>query len=324
MLKQTRWYLHPVLIFILSTVALAISLFLYIYWYVGVSGRLHAVIQRYQLDPNQFFEAKTWVVILVLSLLVVVILAGILTIFIYNLKTLQLYRLQQSFINNFTHELKTPVTSLKLYLETFERHELPRTEQLKYIGFMLQDTERLSGNINSILNLARIESKLYEKAFLPVDMTEAVRQFLAGNRHIFRNCEIHMENPAEGPIYYPVIGPLFEMLLMNILINAMKYNTSDRPRIEIAFEQRDLSLLIHFRDNGIGLPKGEKLKIFRKFYQGPRNEGIPAGGSGIGLYLVQQIARLHQGKITADSEGEGMGSVFTLILPYGQGEGALR
>ena len=122
--------------------------------------RLKSVIARYRLDANQFFEAQTWVVILSLSLLVAVILAGILIIFIYNLKTLQLYRLQHTFINNFTHELKTPVTSLKLYLETFAKHELPREEQLRYIRFMLQDTERLSGNINSILNLARIESRL--------------------------------------------------------------------------------------------------------------------------------------------------------------------
>ena len=120
-MKQAKWFIHPIFVFILSTVALAISLFLYIYWYVGVSAGLKSVIARYRLDANQFFEAQTWVVILILSLLVGVILAGILIIFIYNLKTLQLYRLQHTFINNFTHELKTPVTSLKLYLETFAK-----------------------------------------------------------------------------------------------------------------------------------------------------------------------------------------------------------
>ena len=164
-MKQAKWFIHPIFVFVLSTAALAISLFLYIYWYIGVSAALKSVIARYRLDANQFFEAQTWVVILILSLLVGVILAGILIIFIYNLKTLQLYRLQHTFINNFTHELKTPVTSLKLYLETFAKHELPREEQLRYIGFMLQDAERLSGNINSILNLARIESRLYEGEF---------------------------------------------------------------------------------------------------------------------------------------------------------------
>jgi len=228
---------------------------------------------------------------------------------------LQLYRLQHTFINNFTHELKTPVTSLKLYLETFAKHDLPRAEQLKYIGFMLQDTERLSVNINSILNLARIESRLYEGPLTRVDLVETIRQFIANNRHLFRNGEIHLENPSKQPIKYPIIISLFEMLLINILTNAMKYNTSERPRVEISFEKGENSLLIRFRDNGIGILPAERKQIFRKFTQGRRDDRIPAGGSGIGLYLVQQIARLHHGKVVADSEGLGKGSVFTLTLP---------
>jgi two-component system, OmpR family, phosphate regulon sensor histidine kinase PhoR len=316
-MKQTRWYFHPIFFFVLSTIALAISLILYIYWYVSVSAGLKSVIQRYQLDPDQFIEANTWVVILVLSLLVAIILAGIVIIFIYSLKILQLYRLQHNFINSFTHELKTPVTSLKLYLETFARHEIPREEQLKYIGFMLQDVERLSGNINSILNLARIESRVYEGEFTPVDLAEFIRSFLSANRHIFRNCDIRLETPADKLYFYPIIASLFEMLLMNILINAIKYNVSGSPRIDIDFEQDNKHLLIRFRDNGIGIERKERKKIFGKFYQGPRHdEHIPVGGSGIGLYLVQHIARLHRGRITADSEGPGKGSVFTLALPY--------
>jgi two-component system, OmpR family, phosphate regulon sensor histidine kinase PhoR len=319
-MKKARSYFHPIFIFIISTIALAISLFLYIYWYVGVSAGLQYVVQRYHLDANQFFEARTWVVILVLSLLVGFILAGILIIFIYNLRTIHNYRLQHTFINNFTHELKTPVTSLKLYLETFLRHELTREEQLKYIGFMLQDTERLSNNINSILNLARIESKMYEGEALPLDLVELVENFLASNRHIFQNCEINIKKTFDGPIYYPFIASLFEMLLMNLLTNAMKYNISGKPRIDIIFEKEKKHLLIRFEDNGIGIRKGENKKIFKIFYQGRHHESIPLGGSGIGLYLVHQIVRLHHGKIDVVSAGENKGAVFSLRLPYKTGD----
>jgi signal transduction histidine kinase len=316
MMKQTRRYLHPIFVFVLSAAVLAISLFLYIYWYVGISTELKTIIQHYHLDPAQFFEEKTWVVILVISLLFGVIMMGILIIFIYNLKTIQLYRLQHNFINNFTHELKTPVTSLKLYLETLLRHELPRAERLKYIGFMLQDTERLSGNINSILNLARIESKVYDGEFTTVDLVERIRRFLADNRHIFQACDIRLENPPEEPVLYPLMPSLFEILLMNILTNAMKYNASVAPRVDITLELHKQKLFIHFRDNGIGMTKEETKKIFKKFYQGRRHDNLPVGGSGIGLYLARQIARLHLGTIIAESEGEGKGSVLTLILPY--------
>jgi signal transduction histidine kinase len=314
-MKQAKWFLHPVFIFVLSTLALAISLFLYIYWYVEVSANLQSLIARYQLDANQFFEARTWVVILSLSLLVALILTGILIIFIYNLKTLQLYRLQHTFINNFTHELKTPVTSIKLYLETFLKYPLPREEQLKYIGFMLQDTERLSGNINSILNLARIESRLYEGEFAPVDLGDTVRHFVDEHRHLFAGMDVRIDNPSGVSLSYRVIVPLFEILLMNILTNAMKYNASEKPYIDILFQQEGINLLVHFRDNGIGLHREEKKRIFEKFHQGHRDERIAAGGSGIGLYLVQQIARLHHGKVVADSAGPDRGSVLTLTLP---------
>jgi len=315
-MERARWFYHPVLIFILSLVALVISLVLYIYWYVGVSEGLKSLSLRYNLDPNQFFEAKTWVVILILSILVGIILTGVLTIFIYNLKTLHLYRLQNTFINNFTHELKTPVTSLKLFLETFAKHEIPRGDQLKYVGFMLRDVDRLAGNINSILNLAGIESKVYRGEYTSVDLVELVREFLVSNRHLFRNCEIHLENPSGKAFDYPVVFPLFEMLLMNTLTNAVKYNVSEIPRVDISFEEDRDFIRIHFRDNGIGIDKAEKTKIFKKFYQGQRHdERVPVGGSGIGLYLVQHIARLHHGSIAARSEGVGKGSVFTLSLP---------
>lgn len=314
-MKQTKWFIHPITVFVLSTAALAISLFLYIYWYVQVSAGLKYVIDYYRLDARQFFEAQTWLVILILSLLVGVILTGILIIFIYNLKTLQLYRLQRTFINNFTHELKTPVTSLKLYLETFQKHELPREEQLKYIGFMLQDAERLSGNINSILNLARIESRVYKGNFTQVDLLETIQRFIAGNTHLFGNCKIRIENPSNATTLYPVIVPLFEMLLMNILTNAMKYNASGKPGIDISLEPGEHDFLLRFRDNGAGILKADRKRIFRKFYRGQRNDLATIGGSGIGLYLVQQIARLHRGRVIAESEGPGKGSVFTLILP---------
>lgn len=314
-MKQAKWLLHPITVFVLSTAALAISLFLYIYWYVQVSAGLKSVIDRYRLDASQFFEAQTWVVILILSLLVGVILAGILIIFIYNLKTLELYRLQRTFINNFTHELKTPVTSLKLYLETFAKHRLPREEQLKYIGYMLQDAERLSVNINSILNLARIESRVYEGKATPVDLVKTIRQFVADNTHLFTNCEIHMENPADEAVLYPVIVPLFEMLLMNILTNAIKYNASGTPRVDISIERRGPDLLIRFRDNGIGIAPEERKRIFRRFYRSQGLAPLAAGGSGIGLYLVQQIARLHHGRVIAASDGPGKGATFTLTLP---------
>ncbi|MDD4997912.1 MAG: HAMP domain-containing sensor histidine kinase, partial [Syntrophales bacterium] len=178
-----------------------------------------------------------------------------------------------------------------------------------------------STNINSILNLARIESRLQKGKPEPVDLVETIDRFIDENRHIFHDCDIRVHRPTGNPLIYPVITSLFEILLMNVLINARKYNSSGRPQIDITFERNHASLLIRFRDNGIGIPRTELKRIFRKFHQAPQQDAVPAGGSGIGLYLVQQIARLHRGKVVADSEGVGKGSVVTLILPEKETKG---
>ena len=231
--NRFKWFYHPIFIFVFSIVALAASLALYIYWYIEVSAGLKAVIEKYNLDPYQFLEVQTWVVILVLSILVAIILAGVFLIFMYNQKTWQLYRMQRNFINSFTHELKTPVTSLKLYLETFAKHELPREDRLKYIGFMIQDVERLLDNINRILKLARIESGSYRREFVETDLVSAIRQFCRRNADLFRNAEIRIHNPAGTPLRGSVIPLLFDMFLMNILTNAVKYNKSGAPAVDI-------------------------------------------------------------------------------------------
>lgn len=316
MANRIPWFFHPIAVFVFSVLALASSLVLYIYWYVRVSSGLQALGRRYNLNPSQFLEAETWVVILVLSILVAIILAGTLIIFIYSQKMVRLNRLQHEFINNFTHELKTPVTSLKLYLETFLNHELPREEEIKYIGYMLQDVERLAENINRILNLAKIETKTYGGDFNPADLVSTVEKFMANNRYVFGNSDIRIHNPAGQAFYYPINQALFEMLLMNLLTNALKYNDSGKPRIDIHFLLQKHKLRISFEDNGIGIEPGERKKIFRKFYQAKNSNGHSSRGTGLGLYLVQNIAKMHKGKVVAATKEGERGAVFTLILPF--------
>jgi len=315
-MNRPNWLIHPVFILVSSILALVLSLFLYIYWYIEISSGLRSIIDRFNLDTGQFLTSQTWVVILVLTVLVGVIIMGIFIIFVYNLKTLRLYRLQHNFINNFTHELKTPVTSLKLYLETFLKYELSRDDQLKYTHYMLADTARLSNDINRILNLAQIESKSYAEAFNLQNLPEAIEQFYHSNSHLFRDCDIKIHLPHNRAYFYRIIPSMFEMLLMNLFTNALKYNDAAVPRIEISFHEKRKKMVIRFKDNGIGIAKAELKKIFKKFYQVGRSDDMSAKGSGLGLYLVDHIAKIHKGKIIAQSDGIGQGAVFCLILPW--------
>jgi signal transduction histidine kinase len=302
-------------VFTFSILALMLSLFLYIYWYMKASTDLETIALKFNIDPHQVLKSETWMVILVLSILVGFILIGIFAIFVYGQKTVQLYRLQHNFINNFTHELKTPVTSLKLYLETFLKHDIPRADLVKYIRYMLLDVDRLSDNINRILNLARIESRNYQGEFVRSDLVQVVRQFITGNRHLFEGCRIELHAPDDTPFISAINISLFEMLLINLVTNAVKYNRSETPRIDIFFERQNRRLSVHFQDNGIGIEKSDIKRIFKKFYQVGHSDDMTAKGSGLGLYVVQNIARIHRGKIVARSQGDGEGSTFTLTLP---------
>lgn len=314
-MNRYRWFFHPLMIFVLSIVALGTSLILYIYWYIEISVGLKGVINKFNLDSSQILTAQTWVVILVLSILVGVILLGMLTIFVYSQKMVQLYRFQRNFINNFTHELKTPVTSISIYLETFRKYELTRDDQVKYIDYMLSDVKRLSDNISRILNLARIENKSYTTEFAWLDPIDAMERFLEKNRHLFTGCKIQLRNPEGRTLFCRLNPSLFEILLMNLLTNAVKYNASATPCVDIDVRLRSGSLAMAFRDNGVGFHKSERKKIFKKFYRIARSDDVSAKGSGIGLYLAQSIAKIHKGRIEAASPGVGRGAVFTLTLP---------
>ncbi len=314
-MKQVKWLFHPILVFIFSVTALMVSLFLYIYWYIEVSSGLRSAMVRFNVEQEQMFAADTWLVILVLSILIGIILLGIFIIFVFSQKTMQLYRMQNNFINNFTHELKTPVTSLQLYLQTFSRYELSREDQLKYIQYMLIDVDRLTQNINRMLNLAKLEGKSYMGDFVVCDLVKTVNQFLEENAHLFDACRIAVHGPDTTTVYQRINRHLFEMLLMNLLTNAIKYNDAEMPHVDISIEPTHQRTHIRFTDNGIGFDRKEMKKIFRKFYQIGQSDDMTAKGSGLGLHLVQNIARLHKGKVLAESQGRGKGSTFTLILP---------
>ena len=314
-LNRDKWFLHPFFLFGFSVVAMAAFLFLCIYWYIEVNAILEAVIDKFNLDPLQFMEYQLGVIIMVLSLLMGIIMTGILMIFIYSQKTFQLYRLQNNFINSFTHELKTPVTSLRLYLETFLKYNLSAKDQQKYLKYMIQDVTRLSNNINGILNLARIESKNYHEEFETIGIVKKVKEIYMESRHLFENCDISIENKLNREFYYPVNLLLFEMLLMNLTTNAIKYNRSNKPTFTIIFVYHKKNLYINFIDNGIGINKHETKKVFKKFYQIGNADNMSAKGSGLGLYMVKNIVRIHNWKIKVVDRKNQNGSIFTLILP---------
>jgi signal transduction histidine kinase len=180
---------------------------------------------------------------------------------------------------------------------------------------MIEDVKRLSTTIGSILNLAEIQGKTYAGHFVVRDIVSFTSRFIEKNRHVFKNAVIRMDNRTSDPCCYCRINDnLFEMLLMNLLTNAVKYNTSRTPRVDIIFELQKNRHVVRFIDNGIGIPRSERKKIFKKFYQAGDAQTRSAKGNGLGLYLVAGIVKVHRGTIQVDAAPGDSGTEFTLTL----------
>lgn len=176
---------------------------------------------------------------------------------------------------------------------------------------MIRDTERLTLNVNQILHIAKIEDRNFRPSFREVEIVDFVGKFIAKNPHYFEDIRISQTNLEDGDLRVEVEPDLFEMVLMNLVTNAINYNESETPQLEISFKVVDHKLNITFKDNGIGLEKHEFKNVFKKMYQ----VGKSTKGSGLGLYLSNSIVKIHRGKLRVNSMGLGKGSQFVVSLP---------
>ena len=304
---KSKWFFHPLFVFIFSLIALGTSLFLYISTYIKVNDAFREFVFKHKLDGKHLLDSDTWVMILITSVLVGIIITGLAIIFIYYQKMIKLYRIQQNFINGFTHELKTPVASLNLFIDTFLKHGLSREQQIKYLNFMKKDTVRLADNINQILDLAKIEDRKSLQNLYPRDVNRLIAGFISKNRDILGTLEVDFK-PTNEKTMLDLDNNLFDMVLMNIFTNAIRYNDKPIPKIDVRIKTHKNQVSVSFKDNGIGMVKSEQKKVFKKFYQ----IGLSAKGTGLGLYMVANIIRLHKGTVEMKSEGPGLGSKLSL------------
>src|SRR5215203_5004691 len=222
-----------------------------------------------------------------------------------------------SFINAVTHELKTPVASIRLYLETLMSRELDETRRQDFYKVMLEDSDRLLHTIEQVLRAGSTLSQFRRIAQARVDLAEIVRECvaLAYTRFHFQEGVLSFENRAAAAA--AVVGDADELkaAVWNLIDNAVKYS-SETPRISISLEETaDMSrYALKVKDRGAGISPHELKRVFRRFYR-IHGMSVRAKGSGLGLFIVRSVAKRHGGKAYAESEGSGRGSTFTILLP---------
>lgn len=242
-----------------------------------------------------------------------IIISGIVIYTIFLVLEIRKNEQHDSFINAVTHELKTPIASIRLYLQTLQSREVPDAQREHFYRVMLDDSERLLYTVEQVLKAGAARSKRDPMEFQPVPIAELVNDCaeIVRLRYHLQPEELAIENRANG---INVLGDPEDLrtALNNLLDNAVKYSPEQR-RIAIELESDHEHLRLQVRDRGIGIPHNQLKKIFARFYRVPGVRNVQ--GTGLGLYIVHSIVKRHGGTVYAESPGEGKGSNFTIELP---------
>jgi signal transduction histidine kinase len=247
------------------------------------------------------------------------IIAGVILNTIFLVREIRRNEQQDSFLNAVTHELKTPITSIRLYLETLQKRNVDDEQRHDFYQVMLEDTQRLMGTVEGVLRAARITQKnaLLSRTEIAVGpLVDEVIEW-ARSRHHLSPAVLDWTPDGKPDGQLSVMGDRDELFtaLSNVLDNAVKYSPQD-AHIRVAVVTPDLEHIeIRVRDNGVGIPRGELKRIFKRFYRVLTPGASQVKGSGLGLFIVRAIARRHHGNAYAESDGSGHGTTVTIQLP---------
>src|SRR5258708_4225228 len=251
-------------------------------------------------------------------LLTLFLIAGVVLNTTFLVREIRRNAQHDAFINAVTHELKTPVASIRLYLETLLSRPVEEERREEFYRTMLEDSDRLHGTIEQILRTGRIGHARRHLHLSTVDFGALVEESLARARRLYHLSAGAMTFRHGEPTLIRCDAEEISAAVSNLIDNAIKYAGKD-PKVEVEMGPvDDRNVAIKVRDNGPGIPKDELRQIFKRFYRVPGLQSTSVKGTGLGLFIVRSVAKRHGGRAWAESDGNGRGSTFVLQLPIGQ------
>jgi signal transduction histidine kinase len=244
------------------------------------------------------------------------IIAGLIVYTVFLVLEIRRNEEHDSFINSVTHELKTPIASIRLYLETLQSRHVSDAQRSEFYRIMLADADRLHDTVDQVLR-ASVAREKTKAVLAPVDLAALVRECveLALVRHHLYAGAISLDARTTVPLMVRGDAQGLRTVITNLLDNAVKYSGAEvQVEVSVAAPAPN-TIWVRVQDRGIGIPKKQLKRIFNRFYRVHMPRFKPVKGTGLGLYIVRAIARAHGGRVFAQSEGEGQGATFTVELP---------
>jgi signal transduction histidine kinase len=308
-----KWFkkiFHPLFALIGIQLVWVFVVFLWVYWFVGRHREFTELAERYK--PDLAGSGLDWMVLVEGIALLLVILVGVYVIFIYWKRQSSLYREQRNSISQVTHELKSPLASIQLHLETIKLRKLQPDKVERFVDTMLSDIDRLNSLTSNLMMAAKLEHKYRPVHRKAIDFSAFVEKFMEQKRAKLPE-EGSLTVEVQQGIMATVNEEAMETVLRNLFENAVLYSLS-APEITVRLGKQGRHCRLEFADKGKGLEAKDLRKIFRMFYR-VRRPGESIRGSGLGLYIVKSIVTEHGGKISVSSDGNGKGCTFRIELP---------
>ncbi len=248
-----------------------------------------------------------------------VIIAGLVLNTIFLVREIRRNEQHDSFINAVTHELKTPIASIRLYLETLKTRDVDEARRQEFYDIMLADSNRLLQTVEQVLRASQTGHRHRRAEQVRIDLGEMVSECfeLARTRYHLTNGSLKFRNALNGDGPAIVLGDPDELraVVSNLIDNAIKYS-GKAPDVSVEVAAVDeKNVIVRVRDHGIGIPRNQLKQIFKRFYRVPGPMLARIKGTGLGLFIVRSLVERHGGRAFAESEGEGQGSTFTIQLP---------
>jgi two-component system, OmpR family, sensor histidine kinase SenX3 len=236
---------------------------------------------------------------------------------IFLLREIRRNEQHDSFINAVTHELKTPIASIRLYLQTLQHRDVDETQRREFYRRMLDDTDRLLGTVEQVLKAGVAGHRKSSRERIPIDFESLVRECVevARTGHHLLPQALRFEPASNNGTIVSGDPEELRTAVTNLLDNAIKYS-GDQVDVSIRVEAPDEKhIRLSIRDHGVGIPPGELKSVFKRFYRVSNRSLAHIKGTGLGLFIVRAIAKKHGGRAFAESLGEGHGTTVVVELP---------